>query len=69
MWTKLRNVLRAAAQFKNAIRPESSEKGSSPSATGEQQGDCRGLGVINLFLVCRGLVSCLFILAGHFMHQ
>lgn len=35
MWTKLRNVLRGVAQFKNAIRPASSEEGAPPSVTGE----------------------------------
>ncbi|XP_075891477.1 DENN domain-containing protein 4C isoform X1 [Nelusetta ayraudi] len=38
MWTKLRNVLRGVAQFKSAVRPASSEKGTLPSATATSEG-------------------------------
>lgn len=37
MWTKLRNVLRAVAQFKHAAHRTSSNKGAALGATGEKE--------------------------------
>lgn len=51
MWTKLRNVVRGVAQFKQTLDRTSSEKGPTLSTTGEN----------GLFSVIMGDTVCLFL--------
>lgn len=57
MWTKLRNVLRAVAQFKHTAHRTSSKMGASLGATGEKE--YADVGAVFCFLVHHCLLHCL----------